>query len=125
MSVHDGKDASGASDTTIDDTIAVTITITVTDVDEAGTAVLSAVQPLVGTVLTASLTDLDGAVTDGTFTDLSGNGGGHGQLHTGCRRRGQLPAGHGVLHRPPGFGQERIGGVGERGAGRAVDQHGA
>ena len=45
-------DPSGESDS-------ITVTITVTNLDEAGTVELSAVQPQVGTALTASLTDLD------------------------------------------------------------------
>ena len=106
VSVHDGKDASGESDTTIDDTIAVTISVT--DVDEEGTVALTSAQPQVGTELTASLSDPDGAVSevswqwassataDEAFSDLSGNG----QLHTGRGRRGQLPASHRVLPGP-------------------------
>ena len=40
------------------------VTVTVTNVDEAGTITLSTVQPRVGTPLTATLTDIDGAVSD-------------------------------------------------------------
>ena len=48
------------------DTIAVTITVT--DVDEAGTVVLSSVQPQVETALTATLTDPDGNISDDTWS---------------------------------------------------------
>ena len=61
VSVHDGKDANGNTDTTVDDTI--TVTITVGNLDEGGTATLSPSQPQVGTQLTASVTDLDGSVS--------------------------------------------------------------
>ena len=65
VSVHDGKDADGNADTTIDDTIAVAITVP--NVDEPGTVSLSAEQPRVGTELTATLTDPDGTITDLTW----------------------------------------------------------
>ena len=82
VSVHDGKDADGNADTTVDDTI--TVTINVTNVDEAGAVALSPAQPVVGTALTAALTDPDGTIsaatwvwassTDGStaWTDISG-----------------------------------------------------
>ena len=75
----------GAADSIVDDSI--TVTITVTNVDEAGMVRLSSVQPQVGTALTATLSDLDGGVTGttwqwarantstGTFTNISGAGG--------------------------------------------------
>ena len=58
--VSDGKDATGGSDTAIDDTITLTITltITVTRVDEPGTVSFSA-DPTQGTTLTATLADPD------------------------------------------------------------------
>ena len=59
--VSDGKDATGASDTAIDNTI--TLTITVTSVDEPGTVSFSA-DPTQGTTLTATLADPD--VVSGT-----------------------------------------------------------
>ena len=40
------------------------VTVTVTNVDEAGTITLSALQPRVGIPLTATLTDIDGDVSD-------------------------------------------------------------
>ncbi len=53
VSVTDGKDASGNNDASVDDTI--DVTITVTDVAEAGTVKLSSLQPQVGAPLTATL----------------------------------------------------------------------
>ena len=53
-------DPSGALDT-------ITVTITVTNVDEAGTVTLSTVQPQVGTALTAMLEDTDGDPTSVTW----------------------------------------------------------
>ena len=57
MSVHDGKDASGNSDTSTDDTIEVTVTVT--NVDEEGAVGLLPVQPQVDSWLRASITDPD------------------------------------------------------------------
>ena len=59
------------------------VTISVTNVDEAGTVALSSMMPQVGTALTATLTDPDGSVSDvtwswasssdeSTWTDISG-----------------------------------------------------
>ena len=61
VSVHDGKDTDGNADTTVDDTIAVTVTVT--NEDEAGRVVLSSVQPQVDTRLTATLEDPDDAIS--------------------------------------------------------------
>ena len=66
VSVHDGKDANGNADTTVDDTI--TATITVTDVEEEGTVTLSSTQPQVDTQLTATLKDPDGGVSGTTWS---------------------------------------------------------
>ena len=55
--VSDRKDADGNPDTVIDDTISVTITVT--DVDEDGTVTLSPDSGEVGTEITASLEDED------------------------------------------------------------------
>ena len=52
---------SGGTDTAIDDTIVVTITVT--DVEEAGTVTLSTNQPPARAELTATLNDPDGGVT--------------------------------------------------------------
>ena len=61
--VHDGSDAYGNADTTVDDHI--DVTIVVNNVDEAGTVAVSSGEPKVGTVLTAgSLTDPDGSVSN-------------------------------------------------------------
>ena len=65
VSVRDSKDADGVADTAEDDSI--TVTITVTNVDEAGTVELSAVQPQVGTELTATLSDPDKSVSGTTW----------------------------------------------------------
>ena len=66
-SVHDGKAADDSTDTaTIDDTI--TVNITVTNVDEAGTVALGSIWPLLGTALTATLTDPDGGVGTAMWT---------------------------------------------------------
>ena len=62
----------------------INVTITVTDVEEAGTVTLSMTQPSVRTAITATLTDPDGGVTgttwkwassstaQGAYTDISG-----------------------------------------------------
>ena len=66
VSVHDGKADDGSPDTATDDTI--DVTITVTDVEEAGTVTLSSVQPQVGSELTANLNDPDGDVSSTTWS---------------------------------------------------------
>ena len=65
VQVHDNKNAGGTTDTTIDDTIVVTINVT--DVDEAGTVTLSTYQPPARAEITATLADLDGGVTSRTW----------------------------------------------------------
>ena len=65
VSVHDGKAADGTPSQAPDDTV--TVTITVTDVEEDGTLTLSSVQPQVGTELTTTLTDPDDGVTGITW----------------------------------------------------------
>ena len=65
VTVHDGKDAAGGTDTsTIDDTIAVTITVT--NVNEPGTVAITGTLSG-GEELTASVTDIDGAVSSETW----------------------------------------------------------
>ena len=64
VNVRDSKDAAGNANTTIDDTIDVTITLT--NVDEAGTATISGTEEG-GSTLTASLTDPDGSITSQTY----------------------------------------------------------
>ena len=62
VSVSDQKHADGNDDTTIDADIAVTITVS--DVDEAGSVTLNSDQPQVGTELTATLADEDAGVSN-------------------------------------------------------------
>ena len=62
VSVHDGLDTNGDQDTTIDDSI--DVTINVNNVDEDGSVSMSTTRPREGTTLTASLTDPDGLVSD-------------------------------------------------------------
>ena len=61
VSVHDSKDANGNTDTTIDATIDVAISID--NIDESGMVTLSSTQPQVGVGLTAHLTDPDSNIT--------------------------------------------------------------
>ena len=84
ISVTDGEDIAGATESTatIDDTIPVTITIT--DLEETGTVVLSRETPRVATPVTATVIDPDGAVSAviwqwsksdtvvGTYNDITG-----------------------------------------------------
>ena len=81
VTVHDGKDAVGGDDTTVDATIAVTISVN--NKDEAGTVTLPATFTG-GTATTASVTDPDGTVSSeswrwargttatGSFSTISG-----------------------------------------------------
>ena len=62
VSVHDGRDAYGNDDSTIDDRIEVSIDVS--NVDETGTVSVSPEQPKSGTALTASLSDPDGSLSD-------------------------------------------------------------
>ena len=66
VTVHDGKNSEGGEDASVDDTIEVTITIL--NVDEAGTVALNAETPQVGSAVTASVTDPDGSVTGVIWT---------------------------------------------------------
>ena len=66
VSVSDGKDSNGDTDPAADDEI--TVTITVTNDEEAGSITLSSVQPQVGTALTATLTDPDGSLSAQTWS---------------------------------------------------------
>ena len=63
--VSDGKDAGGNADSAIDDTI--TVTITITNLDEPGTVTVTPDQPQVGTRLTATLSDPDGGISGLTW----------------------------------------------------------
>ena len=62
VSVHDGRDAYGNDDSTIDDLI--DVSIDVSNVDEAGTVSVSLEQPEVGTPVAVSLSDLDGSLSN-------------------------------------------------------------
>ena len=65
VSVRDSKDAAGHADTFVDDTIEVTVTVG--DVDEPGTLVLSHSVPRVGSVQRARLNEDDAGVSDPTW----------------------------------------------------------
>ena len=79
--VSDGEDASGMSDTTVDDTL--TLTVNVTNVNEGGTVTITGDDLQVGVEQTATLVDLDGETSlpewewaradtaGGTFTPIS------------------------------------------------------
>ena len=62
VSASDRKDAAGSADTAIDATI--DVTISVTNVDEPGTVILSPAQPRVGEVLRARVSDPDVATVN-------------------------------------------------------------
>ena len=65
VTVRDGKNASGAADTALDDTIAVTINVG--NVDEPGTITLDTNGPRVGSAVTTNLSDPDGSVSGVTW----------------------------------------------------------
>ena len=65
VSVRDSKDAAGHADTLVDDIIEVTVTVG--DVDEPGTLVLSHSVPRVGSVQRARLNEDDAGVSDPTW----------------------------------------------------------
>lgn len=66
VSVSDRKDARGGADSATDDTI--DITVTVVNVDEAGTVVLPASQPKAGVAFTAGISDPDGGVRSAVWS---------------------------------------------------------
>ena len=70
VTVHDGRDATGGDDTTVDATIAVTISIN--NVDEAGTVTLPSTFTG-GTAATASVIDPDGTVSSESWQWARGN----------------------------------------------------
>ena len=61
VSVTDGKNAAGEADTSVDDTIAVTVSVV--NVDEAGTVLLDSQTPQAGSPVSAALSDPDGSVS--------------------------------------------------------------
>ena len=65
VSVSDSKNIDGNNDPSADNTI--DVTITVTDLDEAGNVILSSLQPQVDTALTATLEDPDGGAPSPTW----------------------------------------------------------
>ena len=70
VTVHDGKNAVGVADTTVDATIAVTISVN--NLDEDGTVTLPATFTG-GTEATASVSDLDGTVSGASWRWARGN----------------------------------------------------
>ncbi len=73
LQVSDGMDADENQDTSVDDTI--TVTINLINIDEPGEINLSSARPEVGKSLTASLTDPDGSLTNTTWLwEKSGDG---------------------------------------------------
>ena len=70
VTVHDGKNAVGVADTTVDATIAVTISVN--NLDEDGTVTLPATFTG-GTEATASVSDLDGTVSSPSWRWARGN----------------------------------------------------
>ena len=118
-------DSSGGDDASA----TVEVTVNVTNVDEDGTLTLSSRQPVDGIELETELTDIDGTTSDTTWkwekstrpdVGLDRHRRGHGgHVHPGTYRRGQLSAGHGDLHRSPGFRQVRDGRLGQEGVGEA------
>ena len=106
------------SDGSLSDTydFIVTVTNVVADDDQAGTVTITGTLSG-GSTLTASVTDPDGTVSGLTWRVGAG---GHGRgdvlehqrgeqrhVHDRARRLGQVPAGDGVVHGPPGFRQVR------------------
>ena len=65
VSVTDGKDSEGNADSTVDDTVAVTIDVN--NVDEPGRLTFTRLNPTAGTSLTAMLVDPDQAVESVTW----------------------------------------------------------
>ena len=127
--VSDGKNRDGQTDTRIDATLAVTVTVS--NEDEAGTLTLTSNQPQVDAALTATLTDPDGGITalnwqwqvndNGAWSNIAER---HLRaLHPRRRRRGQAAAGDSLLQRPPGFRQDGNRGAAERRADRPGSQH--
>ena len=62
LGISDGRDEDDNADLVVDDSI--TVTVQVSNVDEAGTVSLGSNNPQAGTALTASLTDPDGSISN-------------------------------------------------------------
>ena len=126
VTVHDGKNAVGVADTTVDATIAVTISVN--NVDEDGTVTLPATFTG-GTEATASVSDLDGTVSGASSWRVGATGGrGHGHRvvqhpisgastsaepatrpvpeNSGAADVGKYLRATVTYTRPPGFGQD-------------------
>ena len=114
------------------DSNSITVTVTVENVEEPGTVALSPVQPRVGDTLNALLTDPDDGlwrrhVVVGAFHEPDLGLDCHqrrrlGELPDSRRGRGPLPARHRLLRRRSRRRQERLGGLGQPGAGVRVRQ---
>ncbi len=122
VTVHDGKNVGGEADDAIHDSIEVAITIT--NVDEAGTADLDTETPQVGSAVTANVTE-SGRQRNRRNLDVGEfcrpervgcyRGRRPGRLHAGRGRHGQVPASCGELHRRAWLRQERSGDDGQPG----------
>ena len=92
VQVTDGKDDAGTTEQTpvTDDTI--TVTITVTDVDDPGTITLSADPPSAGTALTATLNDDDAPISGETWEwRISDDGQNNWSIITGADTNSYIP----------------------------------
>ena len=117
----------GTATTTLD------VTITVTNVDEAGELIFTKLQPQVGTELTAKIVDPDNGVSATSWEwEISDDGNTNLDphhwsnipgIHAASSRRGQVPAGHRDLHRRVDHQQDPHGHECQRGPGRADAQH--
>ena len=136
--VSDNKDAAGDVDTVIDDTLV--LTVTVTNLNEAGTVSISG-SPTAGVTLTATVSDVDGSVVRAVVAvvecfesdrDLHGHRRREvGQLSGAGHRREPVPARDRRLHRRARIRQVREhhhhhAGIGEgpREPGRRAGRHG-
>ena len=121
IEVTDGKDADGASNPAMDDSIAVTINVT--DVDEAGTVALSMTQPSVPYTTHRHIDRPGWQCHQRNLAVGQGRCPGrqlfrHNRcyvkyLHARRRRRGQVPKGQSFLYRRRSKRQDRGGGIGQ------------
>ena len=118
VSVSDGKDSQGDTETTpaIDDSI--NVTVTVTDVDERGRLALSPTRPRLGAAVTATVSDPDGQRgapawkwerSRGSHVVERHPGRDLGQLHANRSGRRSVPARDRHLHRRIRHGQGSAG----------------